>query len=217
MLRIKTYEKFKSGVDIYHVPVNLLGSVIQDYDSDRNELIHKQINLEERESILKYITTPYKIIEKGYTKTLAVLFTTPKIYVTHNYYPAHVYYIIRIAQYPDEWFLFQWFNAIFASQEHLEYYYKKYPHFAPGGNRHTFIGKDNIERLQYQPPIYKDDMDTIPHNASGEYGGHYLCDQKDSLIHIIEEFMGFLKTKDDNFRPDYPEIPRNFFNYTSPY
>jgi len=218
MLWIRTYESFKSNVDIYYVPSNLLGTVIQDYDSESRKIIHKQIDLEERENILKCITIPYKIIENGYTGVLALRFSTPKIfydYGVHKYNPAHVYYAIRVTQYPDEWFLFQWFDLIFASQEHLEDYYKKYPHFGPGGSR--YHREDGVPGLSYQPPIYNDDIDSAPHSTSGGYGGFYLCDQKDSLIHIIEEFMDFLKTKNDNFKPDYPQVPRNFFNYTSPY
>jgi hypothetical protein len=150
-------------------------------------------------------------IEKdNYPQYQSIHFTKPKrvpvLYqVSGNLTPADVYYTIRIYQHPDEWFLFQWFGEGYATQEHMENYYKKYPHSGPGGKNHTYFSKiTGKEELCYQPAMYKGPEIHV-HNAE-TFGCFYLCDQDDSVITLLEEFQQFLDKPEHYFKTDYPKL-----------
>jgi hypothetical protein len=131
----------------------------------------------------------------------------------HEYEPADVYYAIRISEIQDtdnesESFIFQWFAKLFANEEHLQNHYKKYPHFGPGGSRYTFVDSQGVERLSYQPPMFKNIETSLFGLSSGgdSIGEIYFCQDRDSLFHILEKFNDFMKdNSQSHFETDYPK------------
>ena len=151
---------------------------------------------------------PYEIVEKDHPETLSIHFTKPKEFDEnpgyHQYNPSNIYYSIRIYEYKDDWFQIQWFSQVYATDKHMQNYYKKYPHFGPGGSRHTYTNRDGKDALSYQPPIYKG---YNPYNGSGGQGEFILCDQYDAVLKVIKDFSNFvMNNKEDwGFFPyDYP-------------
>lgn len=156
----------------------------------------------------------YEFVEKNY-KGKVIHFKTPKRFDkfsanTHVYSPADLYYTVRVAEYSDEWFIFQWFGQCYATQEHMLNYYREHPHFAPGGRMHTFTNKDGVESLCYQPPLYNgyytwsfgDSFANIGHDQIGQF---YLCDQWHSLSVLLNDFINFLNQPNvARFVTDYP-------------
>lgn len=155
---------------------------------------------------LGYFNHPHVRVETN-RPGLSIHFTVPKrVEEWDKLSPADVYYNVRIHEYPDEWFLFQWFACGFATPEHFQRYYQKYPHFGPGGSRHTFISQiTGKEELCYQPAVYKDHKSMFLSNANSQ-GWSYVCDGSDSLIRLIRDFDRFLDGPDVLFRPDYPNL-----------
>lgn len=152
----------------------------------------------------------FEIVEKDKSiKHIAIHFTTPKRFDrftanTHEYSPADLYYTIRIYEYEDDWILFQWFGQSYATQEHMENYYKKYPHFGPGGRNHTFIDGNGQERLSYQPPLYNGYQPYIGDSFCDRPSYFYLCDQMESILLLLNEFISFMKDpKKSLFETDY--------------
>ncbi len=127
----------------------------------------------------------------------------------HEYEPAEVYYANRIYQIQDEEsgaesFIFQWFGKLFASKEHLQNYYKKYPKFGPGGDMHTFKSNDGTEQLSYQPPMFKDSSDFFKSNGD-TIGSLYYCEDRSALFTLLEVFNDFVKdSTQSHFETDYP-------------
>lgn len=127
----------------------------------------------------------------------------------HEYEPADVYYYFRITQIEskideNESFVFQWVARLFASEQHLQNYYKKYPHFGPGGSMHTFTDSQGVERLSYQPPMYKDENSIFGHTGDA-IGGFYYCSDRDALFDLLEQFNDFVKdNSQSHFETDYP-------------
>lgn len=157
----------------------------------------------------------YQFVEEDtYKEGVAIHFTKPKRFDEftanmHPYTPADLYYTIRIAEYNDEWFLFQWFGQSYATQEHILNHYKKYPHSGPGGRMHTFIDKSGVERLSYQPPIYRGyrQHDGDSFGSKTRESNFYLCDQWDSLSILLNDFIRFLKDPNSSrFETNYPKV-----------
>lgn len=142
-------------------------------------------------------------------------FENPKLFEKmkfniHEYEPADVYYAIRVSEIQNtdtesESFTFHWFAKLFANEEHLQNYYKKYPHFGPGGKNHTFTASDGTQRLNYQPPMYKD-VNSIFEYSGDSIGETYYCEDRDSLFYLLEQFNDFMKDDyQSHFETDYPK------------
>ncbi len=131
----------------------------------------------------------------------------------HEYEPADVYYYIRLTQIEDkveetESFIFQWVGRLFANEQHLQNYYKKYPHFGPGGDRHTFKDSQGVERLSYQPPMYKDENSIFGHSGDA-IGEFYYCTDREALFNLLEQFNDFVKdNSQSHFETDYPKYKK---------
>ena len=131
----------------------------------------------------------------------------------HEYEPADVYYYIRLTQIEDkveetESFIFQWVGRLFANEQHLQNYYKKYPHFGPGGDRHTFKDSQGVERLSYQPPMYKDENSIFGHSGDA-IGEFYYCTDREALFNLLEQFNDFVKDdSQSHFETDYPKYKK---------
>ena len=129
----------------------------------------------------------------------------------HEYDPADVYYAIRISEIQDtesesESFIFQWFGRLFANEQHLQNHYKRYPHFGPGGKMHTYTAPDGTERLNYQPPMYKDVNSIFGLGSGDSVGGMYYCEDRDALFTLLEQFNDFMKdNSQSHFETDYPK------------
>ena len=143
---------------------------------------------------------------------LALHFTKPKRFEEcqvsmHEYDPADVYYTVRISMFDDDWWSFNWFGQVYATQEHMLNYYKNYPHFGPGGERHTYINSQGEERLNYQPAMYKgfQPLSAADSFAATDRKG-YLCDQFDSLETLLIQFRDFLLDERTlRFETNYPD------------
>lgn len=208
MKYIKLYETFSDYKIIKlndlkdHRIYNTVDPCPPDYISRSHFRRSKFTKLDNLIELLGRSGLTYEFVEKEkYKEGVVVHFTTPKRFdkfaaSMHEYSPADLYYTIRLSEYDDEWFLFQWFGTCYATKEHVENYYKKYPHFGPGGSRHTYIDNNGDERLCYQPPIYagyKDHVVIGDNFGSLDRSNFYLCDQWHSLVHLLNDFIDFLK------------------------
>lgn len=153
-------------------------------------------------------------IEKSNGDNPIYLFKTPKYFEKmkfnmHEYSPADVYYALRIYEINNEVeesesFVVQWIGKLFANPEHLQNYYKKYPHFGPGGSNHTFIGSDGKEHLSYQPPMFKD-ITSMTNYHGDSIGGWYYCKDRDAFFIFLEQFTDFVNDNtQSHFETDYP-------------
>ena len=150
--------------------------------------------------------------QKDVDRWLTLHFTQPKRIPKcqvsiHEYDPADVYYTVRISMFNDDWWSFNWFGQVYATQEHMENYYKKYPHFGPGGSAYTYKTKEGEEKLSYQPAMYKG---FNIYNSADSFGSsdrkNYLCDQFDSLEVLLNQFRDFLlEPKTLRFETQYPD------------
>ena len=197
MGKIKTFKLFESIISAGIWKVRTLKDVYQlGYDSDSTHRF-KHIKFSRKNIIDKVLSnsnTPYEYVEESY-EGLVIHFTQPKEYDSlgvnfHIYSPAETYYTIRISEHDDDWFLFQWFGQLYATEQHIINHYNKYPN-----SLRTYIGEDGIERPAYSPPIYKGYMlHTGDSFGSSENINFYLCDGIDSLTKLIIDFIEFIDT-----------------------
>jgi len=220
MIHIKLFESYnKRGIaslddnddaqDILGVHFN------RDNPSKEIDIQNRWVNLITQ--LFKDNNIPFEIVETGKinetAKFLAIHFTTPKEFDQnpgyHQYNPSNIYYTIRIYEHEDEYFLFQWFSSVYATEQHLQNYYKKHPHSGPGGKNYKYHSQiTGKEELCYQPPLYKGYDDR---GGDGQ-GGWLVCDQFDSLKRLLLEFIKFLNNKNDwGFFPEYPKYQVGMF------
>ena len=81
-------------------------------------------------------------------------------------------------------------------------FYKKYPHFGPGGIAHNFINSQG-----YQPSMYRGfNAQKAADSFSSIDGKGYLCDQFDSLEALLVKFRDFLLDEGAlRFQTNYPD------------
>ena len=208
ILEYNNYNNF----DIWKIKsydINLLG-----YNRDENGINWGYVEFSNMDIINRMLENfNYEVVEVDRVGDigLTIHFTDPKRFEgfqasMHNYDPSDCYYTIRIYQYNDHWYVFQWFGQQYATQEHLERYYKKYPHFGPGGTSYTFMTRAGVESLCYLPPLYKGySQFSGAAFGSADNINSYLCDQRDSLEHILGEFLDFLNDPSKPvFETSYP-------------
>lgn len=159
-----------------------------------------------REKSIKSILNglDYTIVELE-RESFSIHFNIPKRFeefgITSKYSPADVYYTIRIYEHPDEWFQFQWIGQTYATKEHISKYNKQHQNLPI---RFWPIHPDKI-------PLYTGEFIQFGKGSGDAFSdeSYYLCDQWDSLVNILKEFLSFLKTDDPIFETDYPNYNIN--------
>lgn len=131
----------------------------------------------------------------------------------HSYSSADVYYVLRISEIETESgksFVFNWFAKLFATEEHLKSYYKKYPHFAPGGDRHTFTDSKGNQVLNYQPPMFKDVQRSLfGYSSADTIGETYYCESVEALVTLLTQFNDFMEdNSQSHFTTAYPKFKK---------
>jgi hypothetical protein len=185
-LRILGFKRTPRGYDWNYQPIS--EKYKRDISNIFNGIDFEFVESEsESESIVLHFTKPKRI---------------PKCTVNiHTYDPADVYYTIRISLYNDEWWTMRWFGVVYATQEHIENYYKKWPHL----KSRTF-NRDNVEMPSYSPPMYGGYGGSRGDSFSSSDRKDYLCDQFDSLEFLLNQFKDFLQEEKLRFDTNYPDF-----------